>query len=314
MKIKDLKERDVFEMPLLLAKSTSGTTNAGSPYLSLTLQDASGSIEAKLWDVKPEIAELCATGKILKFKGQVNLYQNALQLKIVEVSPVDEEKLDVSDFLPASPIEIPALKAALNSIIAQIASPLLKKTVVSLYEKYQEKLYEYPAASRNHHDYFGGLAVHIKTMADLALKVCEIYPEINSDLLLSGVLLHDLGKIEELSGPIATEYTLPGKLLGHISITYGELCKYAAQQALEDNEEIILLKHMILSHHGEYEFGSPVLPLTKEAEVLSFVDNLDAKLNMIDKAVELVRPGEFSQRSFSLEGRSFYKAKGKSDE
>ena len=296
-------------MLMLVVKSVTGMTNTGAPYMSLLLQDNSGTIDAKIWDVKADTAKLCKTGGVLMIKGQVNLYQNNLQLKVIELAEVDQSTIDIKEFLIAAPVETAELEKGIEKAVSLIKNEILSDVVTAMLEKYKKELYEYPAASRNHHDFVGGLAFHITTMVDLALKVCEVYPSLNRDLLLAGVLLHDLGKIKELSGPIATEYTNEGKLIGHISLMQSEIAEYAKSKGFGDSEEVLLLRHLVLSHHGEYDFGSPVLPLVKEAEVLSFIDNIDARITMIDKAVSGLKPGEFAQRAYSLENRSFYKSK-----
>jgi 3'-5' exoribonuclease len=230
-------------------------------------------------------------------------------MKIIEVSALNQADFDLMDFVPVSQIPKAQLEKSINDALAAISSPILKDICSTILARYQQDLYRYPAASRNHHDYFGGLAVHISSMLALAKGICEVYPDLNRDLLLAGILLHDIGKIKELSGPIATEYTTIGKLIGHISIIHSEIVEYASSQGWQEKEEVLLLRHMLLSHHGELEYGSPVMPLTKEAEVLSFIDNLDAKMTMIDKALAEVEAGGFGLKSYSLEGRSFYKTK-----
>ena len=137
---------------------------------------------------------------------------------------------------------------------------------------------------------------------------------LNRDLLVSGTFLHDLGKIKEFSAPVVPSYTTPGKLLGHISIFQAELTKIAAELGIEDSEEVLLLRHMILSHHGVHEYGSPVLPMIPEAEVLHLIDNLDARMNTIQKALDITEEGAFTQRIFALENRSFYKSTLSADE
>ena len=145
-------------------------------------------------------------------------------------------------------------------------------------------------------------------MCDIAELLSSYYDNVNRDLLISGIILHDVGKTIELSGPIATKYTLEGKLIGHISIMVSEIRE--AGERLNINDEVaILLQHMILSHHGEKEFGSPVPPLTREAFLLHVIDDLDAKMIIIDKALDSVQPGEFTQRIMAMDGRAFYKPK-----
>ena len=144
-------------------------------------------------------------------------------------------------------------------------------------------------------------------MLKLANDMCDLYPMLNRDLLISGVVLHDVGKCIELSGPVITEYTLSGKLLGHISIMQAIVSEVAKENEIE-GEEVLLVRHMILSHHGEYEFGSPVLPLIPEAEMLHYIDNIDARMNSLQKALETIEEGEFTPRIFAMENRSFYKS------
>ena len=146
-------------------------------------------------------------------------------------------------------------------------------------------------------------------MLKVGEALCNIYPSISKDYLLAGIILHDLGKIEELTSPVVTEYTTQGKLLGHISIMDARLTQIGQQLHLEDSEELMLLRHKVLAHHGEYEFGSPVRPQTLEAEILTFVDNIDAKVNIIDKALSEIKEGEFSQKLFAMDNRVFYKHK-----
>ena len=176
------------------------------------------------------------------------------------------------------------------------------------FEENIEKLSYYPAASKNHHEYVSGLAYHTYGMLKVAESFCTLYPTLNKDLLYSGITLHDLGKTIELSGPVVPEYTLEGKLLGHISIS-NAMIKETADKLHIEGEEVTLLQHMILAHHGKNEYGSPVLPQIKEAEILYLIDNIDARMAMMDKALETVEYGKFTKRVFSLENRALYKPK-----
>ena len=173
--------------------------------------------------------------------------------------------------------------------------------------KFDDKLYSYPAAVSIHHEYSSGLLMHSLSMADLAAFLCPIY-DCDYDILITGCLLHDMGKIIELEGPIVYKYSLEGKLLGHISIMCAEISK-AADELKITSEVPLLLEHMILAHHGQPEFGSPVMPLTKEALLLSLIDNLDSKMVVVNKAIADIEPGNFSNKVFPLDNRSFYKPK-----
>ena len=175
----------------------------------------------------------------------------------------------------------------------------------SIYKDFEDKLFFFPAAVKNHHNYERGLMTHTLSMAQICEFLSSHYKNLNHDLLISGALLHDLGKIIEFNGPVLTKYTNEGKLLGHISIGFSIVRGYCEKLSI-NKEKAMLLQHMILSHHGKYEFGSPVLPMVKEALVLSMVDDLDAKEELCEQTLVSVKKGEFSPRLFALEDRSIY--------
>ncbi|HCK89145.1 MAG TPA: 3'-5' exonuclease [Erysipelotrichaceae bacterium] len=309
-KISEFKEKDRLEMPLLVKEVKNGTTNKGAPYLSVIVQDSSGTIDGKFWDVKPEDQKVVKTGKIVMFHFDVLLYNQKLQLRITKAEPADEGAVDMSAFVIASEVSEERRKQQLESFIASIKSPVLQKLVRGMLAKAGEKFFTYPAASRIHHSFLGGLSEHSLSMAEMAENVCGHYPQLNRDLLIAGTLVHDLGKTLEMSGPVTTEYTLKGKLEGHISLANGWLSEVAEELGLEDCEETVLLHHMILSHHGHLEFGSPVVPMLQEAEVLCMIDNLDARMNTLKQALGAIEPGEWTSKLFALENRQFYKPKG----
>lgn len=308
-KVKDFSEGERIETNLLVTNVTRGLTNSGSPYLSLTLQDSSKSIEGKLWDVKPEIEKALQTGKVYSFEMEINTYRNNLQAKILNVYPIDEGSVDMVDFVSSSPISKDVLRDTIFNAVNSISNNNIAKIVTALLNHYDANVFDYPAASKIHHNFVGGLATHTSGMIKLANAICDLYPQVNRDYLVAGAIIHDLGKIEELTSPVVTEYTVEGKLLGHISILDARLLEIGKELKLDDSEELLLLRHMVLSHHGEYEFGSPVRPETIEAEMLSFIDNIDAKANILDKALSEIKEGEFTQKIFSLDNRCFYKHK-----
>ena len=181
--------------------------------------------------------------------------------------------------------------------------------VSALLEENRLNFLVYPAAVKNHHNYVGGLAYHTLSMARLAESVLAMYPYLNRDLLLAGILLHDLGKTIELSEPVLPEYTAAGNLLGHISLMSNLIDREAVRQKVENTEEVMLLKHLILSHHGKMEYGSPVVPMVPEAEVLTILDNLDARLVMMKDSIDQTLPGMFGPRVFALDNRMIYRRK-----
>jgi 3'-5' exoribonuclease len=295
------------ELFLLIKSSTKGTASNGKPFLTLILQDQSGEIEAKLWDAGEEDEKNYASQNIVKIMGDVQNYRGKSQLKIRQIrkaSPADGVKLD--DFLETAPLDKEEMTGKLTQYIFEMRNPNIQRITRHLLKKHQKAFLEYPAATKNHHEFVSGLAYHVVSMLDLAKAISSLYPSLDRDLLYAGVILHDMGKVLELSGPVSTVYTLEGNLLGHISIMINEIGK-AAEELSISGEEVLILQHLVLSHHGKAEWGSPKPPLIKEAEILHYIDNLDAKMNMLDRALERVKPGEFTERIFALDNRSFYK-------
>lgn len=309
-KIKEFAEKDRLQQPLLVKECKNGTTSKGAPYLNLVLQDSSGTIDGKFWDVKPADAEKVHVGRIAMFSFEVLLYNQNLQLRINRVEEVDESQVDLSGFVIASEVSEQERRAKLEHYLDMIANPVYRRLTEGMLAKTGEKYFTYPAASRIHHSFLGGLSEHSLSMAAMCEAVCEHYPQLNRDLMLAAALIHDIGKTAEMSGAVTTEYTLEGKLEGHISLANGWLSEVAAGLGLEGSEEAILLHHMILSHHGHYEYGSPVLPMLIEAEALCMIDNLDARMNTLKAALDATKPGSWTSRLFSLDNRQFYKPKG----
>jgi len=307
--VKDFNEGERIETNLLISSLTRGTTNSGSPYLNLVLQDSSKSIDAKLWDVKPELEKQIEVGKVYNFDIEIIKYKNNLQAKVLRVLPLPQADINMEEFVFKSPVSKDDLKSSIQEGINQINNQNIAQIVSSVLNYYANDFYEYPAAAKIHHNFIGGLATHTTGMLKIGLALCEIYPSIDKDYLLAGIIIHDLGKIEELSSPVVTEYTIEGKLLGHISIMDARLLQIGKQLNLQDSEELMILRHLVLSHHGQYEFGSPVRPETLEAELLNLIDNIDARINTINKALDEVNKGEFTQKVFALDNRVFYKHK-----
>jgi len=310
MKIRDFKKGERVSVPLLVGQFTKGVTQNGAPYLSISLQDNTGEIEAKLWDVKEEQEAVVKVGMIINVDADVLLYRQNLQLRIQQVSSLDQDSFDLAEFVQSSAYDVEFLKKEMNKFTNMIEDQVLQDLVKACFDFYGDKFYQYPAATRNHHDFVGGLASHVYGMANLAVSICELYPIYNRDLLLAGVLIHDMGKIDEYTAPILSEYTALGKLVGHISIMHANLVQVARELGYEDKEQTLLLRHLLLSHHGELEYGSPVVPMLKEAEMLNFIDNMDARTNMFVKFYDDQEEGTFSPRMFALNNRNFYKAKG----
>lgn len=309
MKIKDIRENMQVEFLALVTLANQGVTNNDQPYLNLEFRDNTGTMVAKMWNVNNEIANKVKVGSLVKVKGTSLLYKDSLQMKVLDITPVDTNEVDISQFVTVSPIPSQVLRDTLQGAVESIGNSDIREIVQAIYRKYDKEIYSSPAATRNHHEYFGGLATHVSGMLQLTEAVCSIYPDVNRDYLVAGVLLHDVGKIIELGGNSITEYTTEGKLLGHITISQTMVRETAAELGI-DSEAVTVLRHIILAHHGKREFGSPVLPLTLEAEVLHMIDDMDAKITMITKELAETKKGEFTKKIFSLDNRSFYRLKG----
>lgn len=292
---------------LLIKSATRGIASNGKPFLTLMLQDQSGEIEAKLWDVSKEDEQQYAAEKIVKAVGDIQNYKGRIQLKLKQIRLTQpHEAPDISDFVERAPLTKEVMMEKITQFVFEMRNPNLQRITRHLLKKYQAAFLEYPAATKNHHEFVSGLAYHVVSMLDLAKAIASLYPSLDKDLLYAGVILHDLGKVIELSGPISTSYTVEGNLLGHISIMVSEISKAADELNIE-GEEVVILQHIVLSHHGKGEWGSPKPPMVREAEILHYIDNLDAKMNMMDRALSRTKPGEYTERVFALDNRAFYK-------
>lgn len=308
--IKELQDGFKGTITVLVISVNKGITAKGAPYLSFMFQDKSGNIDAKYWNVSEDMLYRFSPGMIVEVTGDVLNHQKQLQFRVQKMKEAEGE-INVSDYVKEGPYSQKILKEQITQYLDSIKNPIMHKIVSEILNDHKDAFYEYPAATRNHHDFYSGLATHVLGMLKLSQQLCQLYPMLDQDLLYSGVLLHDIGKTVELSGAIASEYTVEGKLIGHISIMQAEIMAKAKELKLDDSEEVMLLRHMVLSHHGVYEYGSPVLPMIPEAEMLYMIDNIDARMNTIQKAFEPVSEGEFTPRIFALENRSFYKSKYK---
>lgn len=299
---------DKLTVKVLLNSVTKGVTNKGAPYLSLVFQDGSGTIDAKYWNVDKEALDAFKPGMLVEVNGDVLCHNHQLQFRVQNMREISQEGIDLRDYVKASELSENQLKFEIMKYVSDIQDETISKLIREMLKQREEKFFVYPAAQKNHHDFVGGLATHVLGMLNLADTLAKSYPLLNRDLLIGGVILHDLGKLDELSGAIVTEYTMEGRLLGHISLMQAEISDTAKRLGLE-GEAVTLLRHMVLSHHGVYEYGSPVLPMIPEAEMLYLIDNIDARMNTLKKALEPVEPGNFTPRIFAMENRAFYKHK-----
>lgn len=326
MNVASLNAGDHIIGQFLLADVKKGVKDGGANYWTLVLQDNSGTIEAKKWDYSPDDETILAKGTVVQLEGEVLKYRNALQVKVRSAETIDQDQIDWSRFISCAPMAVEVMKEKLDLCLASISDKDIAVLAKAFIEDFLDALLTYPAAVRNHHDYLGGLLFHSLTMADMAVNLCRVYPQTNRDLVLAGTLIHDIGKTVELSGVKGTSFTLEGKLLGHISIGHAELRRKAKELGyfaideipeekraehpdLQRKKEVaVLLEHIVLSHHTKPEFGSPVMPATREAFVVALIDDLDAKMQILDKAYRGVEPGGLTAKLFNMDDRYFYKA------
>ena len=306
-KIKDLKENVRDTIVCIVTECTKGITNSHNAYLNLVLQDNTGKIDAKKWDASEKDMNALKVGNVLSLLVDPIIYKGQMQLKIIDFDelkgPIDQKELIINP-----PVSTTELETELHSFISEIQDQEIRTIVTEILQNYYDQFLYHPAAKSNHHEYASGLLHHEVSMLKLAKAIIVLYPEIQKDLLYGGIILHDLGKIKELSGPITTEYTTAGKLLGHISIIQTDIIEVAKKHQITE-EKVMLLQHMVLAHHGKYEYGSPVLPHTLEDEVLYLIDNMDSRIHMIIKALNNVEVNSFTNKIPALEGRAFYKHK-----
>ncbi|KGX85279.1 3'-5' exoribonuclease YhaM [Pontibacillus litoralis] len=298
---------DAFDSYMLIKSASKGVASNGKPFLTLILRDATGEIEAKLWDASKEDEQTFVAEQLVKLAGDVNQFRGRLQLKIQSIRPAQlTDGVKAADFVEKAPISPEELMEKLTEFIFEMKNPNLQRITRQFVKQYQEGLLTYPAAVKNHHEYVSGLAHHIVSMLKLAKQLIDLYPDVDQDLLYAGIILHDLGKLKELSSATAPSYTLEGKLIGHIPMMVEEIGAVAKGLGIE-GEEVVMLQHMVLSHHGKAEWGSPKPPMIREAEMLHLIDHMDAKMNILNRALKKVNPGEFTERLFAMDQRSFYK-------
>jgi|HubBroStandDraft_6_1064221.scaffolds.fasta_scaffold15115_4 3'-5' exoribonuclease len=252
----------------------------GEPYLALILGDRTGQLDAKMWDNVEDAIDAFEQDDFLKVKGLLNKYKNRFQITIHKLRRLGDSEIDFSDYLPKTTKDIGELWRTLATFVASFRNPHLKSLVEAFMAdpEIAEAYRNAPAAKTLHHAYIGGLLDHVVSLFRSCDLMCQNYPQVNRDLLLTGAFLHDIGKIHELTYNRSFSYTTRGQLLGHMIIELEMLQAKLAQFPDFPPELKILVEHLIISHHGEYEFGSPKLPMFPEALMLHYLDNLDSKM------------------------------------
>jgi len=297
-------ENKVITSSFVVASKQVKNKKTGEPYLDLLLADRSGQIQAKMWDNVAEALNAFEQDDFLKVKGLINKYNNRWQLTLHKVRRMEESEIDCSDYMPKTTKDVEELWRTVGEFVATFKDPRLK-ALLEAFMADPEIAAAYktaPAAKTLHHAYIGGLLDHVVSLFRSCDLVCRNYPQIDHDLLLTGAFLHDIGKIHELSFNRSFAYTTRGQLLGHMIIELEMLHDKIAQVPGFPAELTTLIEHLIISHHGQYEFGSPKLPMFPEALMLHYLDDLDSKMEAMrahyEREAEL--DGEWTAYNASL--------------
>lgn len=284
--IKDIAENQQIDGLFLVSDMRLAETKAGKPFLTLTLIDKSGDITGRVWDNAERYSEVCQPGKVIRIAAQSQSYKSVLQLNISSAQLADSASYELADFLPASPYDVNSMEKELVDMLNCLDDEHIKKLLLSFVEDTAlwNAFKAAPAAKLMHHAYIGGLLEHTLGILRLAESMSSHYPSLNKSLLFAGVFLHDFGKIKEFTFETPPfNYSDYGRLVGHMVITIELLHDKISQIQGFPEQTAMMIKHLVLSHHGRYEFGSSVLPMTREAFVLHLIDDLDAKMNFLDK-------------------------------
>jgi 3'-5' exoribonuclease len=255
----------------------------GGQFLTLTLTDKTGTMAGTMWEDFAEPAAICAEGCYVKVNGRISKYQGKFQITLQKLRMAADSEVDPADYQPATRFDVDEMWAELRGYVSAFTNADLRRLVFAFLddEEIGGSFKAAPAAKRLHHAWLGGLLEHVLTLVRVCLANVPFYPEVDRDLLVTGAILHDIGKIRELQWRSSFSYTLEGQLIGHISIAQGMLREKVQALAPFPEKLRVLVEHMILSHHGKYEFGSPKLPMTPEAILLSALDDLEAKMQAV---------------------------------
>lgn len=305
----DIHENQAVDSFFLVAAKNHGVTKGGSSYLTLKLVDRSGEIEGRVWERADDLTRGFERNDFVRVRGQATRYQGKMQIRILDVMRVDDKTVAAEDFLPRSSFDPDAMIEELQTIVRGIKNPHLLALAEAFFadRKLMELLRLAPGAKTIHHPYLSGLLEHTLSLLKLILKIVENYRGIDIDLLLIGGFLHDIGKVYEFSFERALDYTDQGQLLGHLVMEVEMVNQKTAGIPDFPEELAMLVKHMLVSHHGAYEFGSPKLPQTLEAVILHSLDDLDGKIQAIQNLPEK-EPGSRWTAFHRAYGRSFYRS------
>lgn len=308
--VDQIRERDWVDCPFLVRDKILAMAKNGKPYMTIKLVDRGGEVEGRVWDRVSEFDAQFEKDDFIVVQGKASVYLGKMQLVIQDLRKIDDSEVDLADFLPLSPRSQTEMLAELQTLVESLGDNFLRALLTAFFcdSALLQRYAAAPAAKSMHHVYVGGLLEHSLAVAALCEDVCRRYPELNRDLLMTGALLHDIGKVGELSYARTFDYTDEGKLIGHIVLGVEMIEDRARSIDGFPRELAMLVKHLILSHHGQYEYGSPKRPKTLEAVVLNFLDDLDSKINGVCGHIDRDRDNPSAWTSHHrLYDRYFYK-------
>lgn len=307
----DYNDGEEMDIVVLIKNSQLRRNKKNKLFLAMQFGDGSGEIRGNFWDATNQDAATFSTGTIVELNGKREEYQGRPQIRIYSLRVVGpQEGYELDQFVKSAPEPINDMHAEINQFVNQIQNRTWKTIVQYLLKKWDKRFYDYPAGKSNHHAVRGGLAFHTLSMLKDAKGLADNYEQINRSLLYAGCILHDMGKVLELTGPAATQYTTEGNLVGHL-VLIDEQIMLAAQDLKIDleSEALLLLRHMVLSHHGRYEYGSPKLPALLEAEILHRIDDMDAMVYAVTNALQHTGKGTFTEPLLSQDCKRYYRPK-----
>ncbi len=308
--VEQIKEREPIVSIFLVREKTIAMAKNGKPYMTLKLMDRTGEVEGRIWDNVEKLDSSFAKNDFIRVTGKASVYMGKLQLVIQELTRLDESSVDLADFVPVSVRPLGEMRAELDGLLNSLSDPFVEALLRSFFDdpEFFGRYSKAPAAKGMHHVYLGGLLEHSLAVAALACDVSSRYPKVNRDLLIAGALLHDIGKVAELAYNRSFDYTDEGKLLGHIIIGVQMIEDRVRNIPEFPGELSMMIKHLLLSHHGQYEYGSPKRPKFLEAVILNFIDDLDSKINGVISHIEKEpdNPGHWTGYH-RLYDRYFYK-------
>lgn len=305
--IKDFQPKDKASLILRLTDIQFRKTTANADFASMLGYDGVELIDVMYWRLKEEEKDLLINGEIYYLTGAMKEYQGKMQFSVNEFRLVNEEDgIDANEFYERAKLTAEELEKEIFSYIDKIDNKIINDLITRIISLYAKDYFKHPAAMTMHHNYYSGLAYHIYSMLRASDAYLDIYPYLNKSLVYGGIIIHDLGKLVELSGPKGTEYTKKGNLLGHIPIGFAIIHQVATTMQVEESEEVLALEHILLAHHGLLEYGSPKEPLIPEAMLIYLLDYADSRLAALEKEVETTKKGEYTNQIMALERKSFY--------